>query len=397
MLKNRIVILVVALFLLGTGIGFGAIASAAFQTGEESNSSANILVQTEEGSSTLEIVPLEQTLVDQEGILVAGVIADSPAAKAGLQRGDIILTVNGTEVGLGSAFHQLLAELEDGATVTFTVKRGDEEITLTGTTDSTQPFFGILACGGGMGRVHGFGFATSETPGAIVVAVVEGSPAATAGLQAGDMIVSVNDTALGAENGLATVIASLQPGDTVTLEIARPDTATATTVNQTIEVTLGENPDSAGTPYLGIQFRERAAFSFIQGQEGIPVFAVTADSPAAAAGLQAGDIITAVDGTLVNNHNDLVAILATHTDGDTITLTVTSNGEAKEVLVTLATNEEGKLYLGISSGGMGGRHGGGGRGHHGHFFGGNDNETFQFFDNLIPDINQTQPIQPLTG
>lgn len=400
MLKNRIVILVFAVFLLGVGIGFGAIASAAFQTGAESTTTGAILAQTEEESSTAEIVPFEEALVDQEGILVSGVVVDSPAAKAGLQRGDIVLAVNGTEVGLGSSFHQLLAGLEDGATVTLTVKRGDEEITLTGTADSTQPFFGILACGGrGMGRGHGFGFAVSGTPGAMVVAVVADSPAAEAGLQAGDVIVSVNGTALGAGNSLATLIAGMKPGDKVTLEIARTDSATATTANQTVEVTLGENPESAGTPYLGIHYGgHHFGFAGQALTPGITVLEVVADSPAAAAGLQAGDIITAVDGTTINTPHELIATLAAYADGDNVTLTVTSGGEEKEVVVTLTTNEAGNLYLGVNIGEMRGRHGGGGRGHHGGPFGGNGGGTgFQFFDNLIPDTNQTQPTQPLTG
>ncbi|HEY1516715.1 MAG TPA: trypsin-like peptidase domain-containing protein [Solirubrobacteraceae bacterium] len=58
-------------------------------------------------------------------------------------------------------------------------------------------------------------------------------------------------------------------------------------------------------------------------------------SPAAKAGLQAGDVITAVNGTSVNSVNQFVATIANYAPGRTVTLTVTRSGETKSVKVTL--------------------------------------------------------------
>ena len=58
-------------------------------------------------------------------------------------------------------------------------------------------------------------------------------------------------------------------------------------------------------------------------------------SPAAKAGLQAGDLITAVNGTPVASVNQFVATIANYAPGDTVTLTVNRNGQTKQIKVTL--------------------------------------------------------------
>ena len=68
---------------------------------------------------------------------------------------------------------------------------------------------------------------------------------------------------------------------------------------------------------------------------------VVADSPAAKAGLKAGDVISAVDGKAIGEANNLRDIVSGYQSGDEITLTIvkgTANGPADphEVKVTLA-------------------------------------------------------------
>jgi S1-C subfamily serine protease len=62
---------------------------------------------------------------------------------------------------------------------------------------------------------------------------------------------------------------------------------------------------------------------------------ITPGSPAAKAGLQAGDIITAVDGTKVTSVNQFVATIANYAPGDTVTLTVNRGGQTKTIKLTL--------------------------------------------------------------
>jgi putative serine protease PepD len=70
---------------------------------------------------------------------------------------------------------------------------------------------------------------------------------------------------------------------------------------------------------------------------GVAVGQVSAGSAAASAGLQAGDVITAVDGTSITTAQNLRAIIAGHTPGDSVTLTIQRGGSAKTLTATLGT------------------------------------------------------------
>jgi putative serine protease PepD len=60
-------------------------------------------------------------------------------------------------------------------------------------------------------------------------------------------------------------------------------------------------------------------------------------TPAAKAGLQAGDLITAVNGTTVNSVNQFVATIANYAPGNTVTLTVSRGGQTKSIKLTLGS------------------------------------------------------------
>ena len=68
---------------------------------------------------------------------------------------------------------------------------------------------------------------------------------------------------------------------------------------------------------------------------GVYVATVEDGSCSAKAGLQPGDIITAMDEDDVVTFQDLEAAKATHQAGDTVTLTVFRNGEKLELSLTL--------------------------------------------------------------
>lgn len=83
----------------------------------------------------------------------------------------------------------------------------------------------------------------------------------------------------------------------------------------------------AGRPWLGI--------TIVQGPDGLTVSSVIADSPADTAGLQRGDVVTAVGGTAVSNMQELRDQVKDKADGDTVALTVKRNGQTLNVNVTL--------------------------------------------------------------
>jgi S1-C subfamily serine protease len=78
----------------------------------------------------------------QQGALVAGVAAGSPAAAAGLRAGDVITTINGNAVTASSQIVSDIAALKPGDNVTITVQRGSKSVALTariGTQPSQAP------------------------------------------------------------------------------------------------------------------------------------------------------------------------------------------------------------------------------------------------------------------
>jgi S1-C subfamily serine protease len=68
---------------------------------------------------------------------------------------------------------------------------------------------------------------------------------------------------------------------------------------------------------------------------GALVQRISANGPAASAGLQQGDVITAADGTQVTDAQDLLTVLATKKPGETISLKVDRNGSTQTIQVHL--------------------------------------------------------------
>ncbi len=140
-------------------------------------------------------------LKDKEGVLVADVFKDTPAEKAGIERGDIILQFDGTEIAESKDLPRIVAStpvgksvtvklLRDGKVIERKVKVGEmEEKTEMAQTPShkslgitVQELTPAIASELGLKR---------ET-GVVVSSVEPGSPAADAGIRTGDVIQEVN-------------------------------------------------------------------------------------------------------------------------------------------------------------------------------------------------------------
>lgn len=107
-------------------------------------------------------------------------------------------------------------------------------------------------------------------------------------------------------------------------------------INLAQQIIAGETPTHA---QLGVSLSTVSAAT--ASRYGLPVdtgayvAAVAPDSGAAAAGIVPGDIVTAFDGQAVESASDLMLDVRTKNPGDTVTLTVNSGGQEKEVQVTL--------------------------------------------------------------
>jgi putative serine protease PepD len=75
-------------------------------------------------------------------------------------------------------------------------------------------------------------------------------------------------------------------------------------------------------------------------QAGAQVVAVPAGTPAAAAGLRKGDVVTDVNGKPIADGIGLIVAIRSHQAGETLTLTVRRDGHTRHVRVTLDSKED---------------------------------------------------------
>jgi serine protease Do len=149
-----------------------------------------------------------------------------------------------------------------------------------------------------------------KVEGAIVDNAQDGSPAAKAGVQSGDVITAVNGTSVKDARDLARTIGMLPPNSSVKLDILRQGETRAVTVTlaqmpneQTASAGPQTQSPSHGVPHLGLTVAPAAAAG--AGQTGVVVTAVDPDGPAAEAGFEAGNVILDVGGKAVTDASDI--------------------------------------------------------------------------------------------
>jgi len=142
-------------------------------------------------------------LSEAKGALVGDVVAGGPADKAGIQRGDIILTYDGKKVKDANDLPRYVAETPVGKSVQVTlIRNGKEERRTIKVEEMTEE---KVAAQSPEAAVQSFGMelqelteqlrqhlGITEKSGLVVESVEEGSPADEAGIEAGDVITEVD-------------------------------------------------------------------------------------------------------------------------------------------------------------------------------------------------------------
>jgi Do/DeqQ family serine protease len=132
-----------------------------------------------------------------KGALVSGVMAGSPADKAGIRQEDIIIAFNGTEVKDPAHLQRLVAEAGIGRPVKVTVFRDGRALELGMTLVSAESAPQARRGGGGERRQMqadplGLVVEDGEGGGVVVADLIRGGSAADVGIRPGDLIVSIN-------------------------------------------------------------------------------------------------------------------------------------------------------------------------------------------------------------
>lgn len=180
-----------------------------------------------------------------------------------------------------------------------------------------------------------------DVRGALVAAVQPDSPAQRAGVQRGDVILSVNGTAVTDSNSLRNQVASLTPGSRATLAIVR-DGRQDTLHVQLAELpttrrasTRGDEAGNGGRFGLAVQpiTPEVAAEMGLKNAKGLVVSDVTPGSPASEAGVHTGDVIEQVNRRPVSSTAELRAALDSRADRPALLLL---SRDGRELFVALA-------------------------------------------------------------
>lgn len=96
--------------------------------------------------------------------------------------------------------------------------------------------------------------------------------------------------------------------------------------------------------YIGLTMQtvnaQNAATNKLSVSQGAYVVSVTEGSPAAAAGIEKGDIITGFDSTAITSADGMILAVRSHNIGDTVTVKFMRGNEEKTASVTLGSDEE---------------------------------------------------------
>ena len=159
-------------------------------------------------------------LKEKRGALVSDVIDDSPAARAGLKAGDIILAVDGRKIKEMRTLPRIIAAKKPGTRVNLEVLRNGRTINIGVTLDDLEADSGEIEPGpGGSSKLDKLGLTVRQlTPelaqrlqlgtdrGVVISRVEPDGLAARAGLESGDIILMVNDSEIKTVNDLQKVL-----------------------------------------------------------------------------------------------------------------------------------------------------------------------------------------------
>lgn len=184
-------------------------------------------------------------------------------------------------------------------------------------------------------------FGLDKPEGALVVQVLDGSPAASAGLQSGDIITAVNGNSISMSSDLPHQIGRLSSGDKAELDIVRSGKA------KTIKVKIGSMPqdgkvasakpdqkekssDRAGLVVQALSDRQRQ-----QSEQGVVIVEVVNGGPGARAGLMPGDIITSIGGTDIDSVRDFQNAVKSLREDRSVAVRIIRRGQASFIPFTL--------------------------------------------------------------
>ncbi len=169
------------------------------------------------------------------GALVAQIQDDGPAAKGGLQVGDVILTMNGQPIVMSADLPHLVGALKAGSKAKLEViregKRQNVELTVGAIPEEGQELGALGGKSGAERSSNRLGIAVVELTdeqkksfdlkSGVVIKEVQDGPAALIGLQPGDVITHLNNQAINSTKEFTDIAKALPKNRSVSMRVLR--------------------------------------------------------------------------------------------------------------------------------------------------------------------------------
>ena len=278
------------------------------------------------------------------GILtVTNIRAEGLAAELDVRKGDVLLSMDGEPLTSKEDLTSRLATVQQGDKIALTLARKKKQISIAMIAPERPKVAAVNTNQGGddVGML-GMMLAGSSRGRVLVTDVSPDTPASTAGLRKNDVLLSIDGYKVTTLDGLmefaAKLVQRMQPGDELEIIALRENK------EQPFTIVMPEDaaPPSDLAPPEVSPAEEMIVFCMAVREaagERLAVLEVMPKSPAAVAGIEAGDIIETVAGEPIRTFNDLAAVIKLQAEGDKVEFGIMRGRDPIVTEVTMAPCE----------------------------------------------------------
>lgn len=312
----------------------------------------------------IEVQPLLRSYTPDKGILVSGVLEGSPAAKAGLKSGDILVSLGDHETTARfkeqvPLFNQYVADIPVGKPIKAVVLRGGQQMSIEVTpterqnaSDKEREIKSWGICASNITYLMQKEMELDSQDGVAVTSVLPSGPAGAAKppLAEGDIIKAVGKEPVKDVAGLRALTKKLTDGHNdqvlvlVSFDQDKKHLATVVKIGKHDETNPGAEISKAWLPVdTQVLTRDLAEALGVAGKTGVRITRVYPNGSAAKAGLKVGDLILKLDGEdipaeQVEDEEVLPTMIRQYDVGATAKLRIVRDGKPLDIAVKLETS-----------------------------------------------------------